>query len=193
MQDKPKFSGFILTGGKSSRMGTNKALLEFKGEKLIERAICFLKNSCSQVYLSGSFEEYKEFGVKIIEDEISGCGPVSGIYSSLKKSNTEWNFMLSVDIPFVNEAIITFLMLNIGDYDCIIPKHEKGIEPLVAFYNKKIVTKLEAEIANSNFKLINILSGLKTNYIDCNELLKKHPNLFVNLNYPEDLVELNKL
>lgn len=187
MIKKPLLTGFVLSGGKSRRMGENKALINYNGVSLLENALRNIENSCKSVFISGFNQEYLSFGVPIITDIYLDCGPISGIYSSLLKSETEWNLIVSVDVPYINNDLIDLLTANVGDFDCIIPIHNKGIEPLVAIYNKRIIEKLKSEINLKNFKLHRIISELKTNYIDCTELIAKYPKLFVNLNSQEDI------
>jgi molybdopterin-guanine dinucleotide biosynthesis protein A len=116
----------------------------------------------------------------------SGCGPIAGILSALKYSVSDWNLLVSVDVPFVNEELFLFLISNIGEYDCIIPQHTSGVEPLIALYNRRTLPIIEEMIDSGDYRLTNLLSKLNTQYLDCNNLIKKYPRLFMNINRMED-------
>jgi molybdenum cofactor guanylyltransferase len=179
-------SGFILAGGKSRRMGTDKALLVLQGKPLLQQMISLIEPFCDKVVISGQNSDYISFGVELIPDSYSDCGPIAGIFSALKYSISDWNLVVSVDVPFVNDEILFFLISNIGECDCIIPKHDSGVEPLIGLYHRRTLPIIEEMITTGDFRLTNLLSKLNTRYVDCNELIKKHPRLFMNINRMED-------
>ncbi|HSO89343.1 MAG TPA: molybdenum cofactor guanylyltransferase, partial [Draconibacterium sp.] len=92
-----QITGIILSGGQSTRMGTDKALLQIKGKTLLERAVEICNPVCNAILISSNNPEHEKYGYQIYPDEIKNCGPLGGIYSCLKKSDTDWNFILSVD------------------------------------------------------------------------------------------------
>ncbi|OFX63196.1 MAG: hypothetical protein A2066_06870 [Bacteroidetes bacterium GWB2_41_8] len=186
MENTAEISGYILAGGKSSRMGTNKALLLVNNEPLLIRAKNLLEPFCEKIAISGQDSDYENLSIAMVPDLYAGCGPVSGILSSLKHSNTDWNLFISVDTPFVNEELLHSLISQIGQFDCIIPEHEGGIEPLIGLYNRTILPLLEETINQGDYKLQRILSKLNTCYVDCNLLIEKYPRLFFNVNHPAD-------
>jgi len=186
MTSRISISGFILAGGKSSRMGTDKALLVFQEKPLLEHMIKLIKPFCTNIAISGQNPDYSIFGVEMVPDLYSGCGPIAGIYSSLKHSDCDLNLLVGVDVPFVNEELFLSLISNIGEYDCIIPEHTSGVEPLIGIYNRRALSVIEEMIKAGDFKLSKLLSKLNTRYLDCNELIKKYPRLFMNINRLED-------
>jgi molybdopterin-guanine dinucleotide biosynthesis protein A len=179
-------SGFILAGGKSRRMGTDKALLVFQGIPLLEHMIGLIDPFCDKVFISAQNLDYTSFGFEMIPDIYSDCGPIAGIFSALKYSISDWNLLVSVDVPFVKEELFLSLISNIGETDCIIPMHDSGVEPLIGLYHRRTVPIIEEMITTGDFRLTNLLSKLNTRYVDCNELIKKHPRLFMNINRIED-------
>lgn len=186
MEVKSKLSGFVLAGGKSSRMGTDKALLVFQNEPLLGHMKKLIEPFCNQVFISGHNSEYAGFDAPLIPDVFPECGPISGLYSCLKFSSSEWNLIVSVDSPFVNEELFSLLDSHATGCDCVIPKHKSGVEPLLGIYNKKCLPVIEEMIHAGDFKLMNLLARLNTSYIDCNSLIHKYPRLFFNLNCLED-------
>ena len=186
MTNRISISGFILAGGKSRRMGTDKALLAFQGKPLLEHMIKLVEPFCDNIAISGQNFDYSTFGTKMIPDLYADCGPIAGVFSALKYSVSDWNLLVSVDVPFVNEELFLFLISNIGDYDCIIPKNISGVEPLIGLYHGRILPVIEELIKSGDYRLTNLLSKLNTRYLDCNDLIKKYPRLFMNINRLED-------
>lgn len=167
-------------------MGTDKALLSVQDEPLLKRMIRLISPFCKTVKISGLKSEYAVFNIEMVPDLHADCGPISGIISSLKHTTTEWNLMVSVDVPFINEELIHYLISQIGHFDCIIPVHDGGVEPLIGLYNRQISPYIEEVMSQGNYKLMLILLGMNTLYIDCNNLVKKYPRLFFNVNRKED-------
>lgn len=186
MENKSDITGFILAGGKSRRMGTNKAFLMFQNVPLLKHMIMLIEPVCHEVFVSGRATGYDVFNVPIIPDLFSDCGPIAGIYSSLNHSESDWNLLVSVDVPFVNEELFRHLILHSGESDCIIPKHASGVEPLVGLYHRRILPVVEEMIGNGDYKLMDLLARLNTRFLDCNDLVTKYPRLFLNVNCPED-------
>lgn len=179
-------SGFILAGGKSSRMGTDKALLLVQDEPMLQRMVRLLVPFCKTIAISGNKPEYNDFNIEQVADLYSGCGPISGIISTLKHSSTEWNLLVSVDVPFINEAFLLNLIAHIGNYDCIIAEHEGRVEPLMGLYNRQMIPVVEQMISQRDYKLMRLLDQFNVRYVNCDNLIKQFPRLFVNINLPED-------
>ncbi|QIA09745.1 molybdenum cofactor guanylyltransferase [Draconibacterium halophilum] len=177
----------ILAGGKSKRMGTDKALLELDGQTLLERAIELCKPISSELLISSNHQSHTTFGYPVIEDEIKNCGPMGGISSGLKQSKSDWNLVLSVDAAFVDSNFLKFLLANTGDFDAVIPFTEKGAEPLIALYNKSILPAMGNRLQSDDYRMQNLLKESKTNWLDAGELQVENKRLFTNLNRPEDL------
>ena len=186
MTNRIGISGFILAGGKSRRMGTDKALLRFQEEPLLVHMIKLIEPFCDNLAISGQNSDYSTFGIEMVPDLFSDCGPIAGIFSALKYSSSDWNLLVSVDVPFVNEELFHLLISNIGEYDCIIPKHTSGVEPLIGLYHRQAVPIIKEIIMSGDYRVTNLLSKTNTRYVDCNHLIKKYPRLFMNINRMED-------
>ena len=182
-----QITAIILAGGKSKRMGTDKALLEMDGTSLLQKAITLCKELSPEIIISSNNPTHQQFGFPVITDEMKNCGPIGGISSCLKQSKTAWNFVISVDAAFVESDFVDFLFPDADDFDAIVPVHSKGKEPLIAFYNKSSLAKMEEMLQTENYKMHNLLALINTKFIDCEKWLVKYPKLFYNLNRPEDL------
>jgi len=139
-----KLSGIILAGGKSRRMGTEKGLIKFHNKALIEYAIDALKPLCNEILISSNTDSFNYPGFRVVKDDIKDIGPMAGIYSCLKRSNSEHNFLLSCDMPFITPAIVRAI-LNDSKGMVSVPWHG-GLhyEPMCGYYNKVFYPILRA-------------------------------------------------
>lgn len=168
-------------------MGKDKALLDFEGESLLQHTIHFCQSICDEIIVSSNFLEHKVEGIQIVSDEVNNCGPLGGIYSCLKKSENKWNFVISVDAPFIEKDFVSFLYGQKEDSDAVVPLHKIGKEPLIALYHKKILPIIETQLTAGDYKMQFLLQKIHTNYVDAKDWIKKYPRLFYNINYPEDM------
>ena len=182
-----QITGIILSGGQSTRMGTDKAFVQINKKTLLENAIGICKPVCSEILVSSNNPDHGKFGFKIIPDEFFNCGPLSGIYSSLKKSGTDWNFVISVDAAFVELQFIQYLIDEIDDFDAIVPFHDKGKEPLISIYHKKGLEKMLKHLQSGNFKMQNLINEINAKYVNSQNWIDRFPKIFRNLNQPDDL------
>jgi molybdopterin-guanine dinucleotide biosynthesis protein A len=182
-----QITGIILAGGKSKRMDTDKASLKLDGKTLLERCVKLIHPFCKTILISSNNPAHKNFGCKIISDEILDCGPIGGIYSCLKQSKTNWNFVISVDSIFVETKFVKFLISEIEEFEAVVPIHSKGKEPLIALYHKNCLVEIEKMIHSGDFKMQNLLKTINTKFVDTHKWIDKYPQLFHNLNRPEDL------
>src|ERR1700733_6553877 len=96
---------FILAGGKSTRMGRDKAFVEYEGRTLLARALEVARSVTPEVYIVGKREKFGRFA-RVVEDIFPDCGPLAGIHAALRASQTELNLILAVDMPFVSWAFL---------------------------------------------------------------------------------------
>lgn len=186
-----QITGIILAGGKSLRMGSDKAFVQLNKKTLLERAIELIQPFCDLLLISSNNQEHDKFGYEIIPDEIKNCGPIGGIYSCLKHSSNDWNMVLSVDSAFVEPEFVRYLISEIDNSDALVPFHKKGKEPLIALYHKNSLAQIEKMLKSGDFKMHNLLDSLNTKFVDTQNWVENCPQLFLNLNRPEDLKEQN--
>lgn len=182
-----QITAIILAGGKSKRMGTDKALLQINGISLLEKSIKLCEGVCDEIIISSNNVEHQQFGYPVIADEFTGCGPIGGISTCLNKSETHWNFVISVDAAFVEPEFVSFLISELDESDAIIPVHAKGKEPLIALYNKACLPLMHENLKSGDLKMQNLFKALNTKFVASLKWVEKYPKLFQNLNRPEDL------
>jgi molybdopterin-guanine dinucleotide biosynthesis protein A len=187
-----KLSAAILTGGESSRMGGfNKAFATVGDDSVFIRQHAILSKIFNQIIICGKSEDY---GVKlpIFPDLEDGNGPVSGIYSALANSNSDYVFISSCDMPFINVKLIRELIKIIenSNYDIVIPRHSQGIEPLHAFYSTRLASLFKKQLNEKEFRIRKNFENLNIHYFDVN--LRYNPDVvFMNINTQEDLKKAN--
>ena len=182
-------TGIILAGGKSSRMGQDKGLLDLGGRKLVEIAAANLSQICSGIIISSNNSVYQQFGYRVIPDVHKDIGPMGGLFSALSASKTRFNIVLSVDLPFVNKALLEYLLGKAEGYEAVVPVSGKGFyEPLCAVYNCSVLPVIERCIGNREYKMHHFLDKLNLNKILISDSLPFYtPQLFTNINTASDL------
>jgi len=193
-QLKTNITAFILSGGKSSRIGTNKSFLLHEGKPLIERLTGLLDTIfCEVVISSNEPKMYEYLDKKIIEDFYPGRGPLAGIHSALSSTTSERNFIISCDMPFISKELIVYLTDYKTVSKILLPKADVKIQPLSGIYSKSVlpdVEKLLIESSNqqSNLKgsVYELISRIQPEIIDVTKTNFYHPDLFFNVNTLED-------
>lgn len=194
MSQKNNIAVFILAGGKSSRMGSDKGLIELSGKSLAQHVIDAGKTVSDSVYLVANNTEYKNFRIPVINDLILDKGPMGGIYTALSATKLEWNMFLSCDIPLIKSDILKLLSDNIqSDYDAIIVKHNNTIEPLCGIYNKSLKDFFQVSIEQEKLSITKALAELKVKYVEIPELESRATYCFKNINTPQDLKEVKEV
>jgi len=188
--------GFILAGGKSSRMGpnTDKAFLDFRGQTLLERALTVMGTVCDRVTIVGDPGRFATYGsskyVPVVADIFPGCGPLAGIHAALTHSTAELNLMLAVDMPFVSRELLAFLFAAADASDAVItvPRTGRGFQPLCAVYRRDFSTAAEQALRAGKYKVDAAFSSVSVRVIEENELAAAgfSERDFFNVNTPQD-------
>ena len=169
----------ILAGGKSRRMGSNKAFLKLKGKTFIERQIELLREMFDEIFISANTpSEYKYLNLPVFKDIYPEKGPLGGIYTSLVNSSSFYTFMLACDMPFVESGLIKHLKGFTKEYDVVVPKSERGLEPLHAFYSKNCIDPIKRELDADNLRIISFFPHVKVKIVELESLTS--PDSFKN-------------
>jgi molybdopterin-guanine dinucleotide biosynthesis protein A len=184
-----KYTGIILAGGQSSRMGKEKGLIHWKGKTLVEHAIAILTPLCENIIISANNDHFDSFGYRVVEDLFPGCGPMGGIFSSLKKSETLDNLVIPSDTPFVTTEIYRHLTAHAGSFDVIVPvDHDGFYQPLCAVYSRSVLPAMEAQINDRILGFTPLLNRVETKAVHFDSAMGFYNhNTFYNINSPADL------
>jgi molybdopterin-guanine dinucleotide biosynthesis protein A len=184
-------SAYILAGGKSSRMGSDKGMLPLNESVFIELIVKTLeKSSIKNITIVSSNKDYDFLKIKRIKDIYIDKGPVGGIFTALSHSKTEQNLILSVDIPLISVEIIRWLIENIDQEKQITQvKVSDKVSPLFAVYNKNMASIFEENLVKNQLKLRWIVDEILHQTI---EVPEKWCKLLQNINTKEDYQNLIK-
>lgn len=190
MVDKKNITGIILAGGKSSRMGSDKGLLTVNGKMFVERVIDAMKPIVNDIIIIiSNNQKYNQFGYQRVADRIKDSGPLAGLYSGLHHSKTEYNLVLSCDIPMITTEVLKKLIdTDYENYDVVQIQSEHKTMPLIALYNKQCADKCLQLLQQGEKRLRVAVSQLNAKTI----LIESELDKFVrNVNTKEDLKEIN--
>ena len=186
------FSVIIQAGGKSSRMGTDKLFIPFRGQKLIEWVIGRLANLTDDlVIISNQPEKLKYLNQAVYPDAITGIGPLAGLYTGLKYARYESVVMVACDMPFVNPNLLReeARLLDEMQVDVVIPAPGRKTEPLHAAYRRETcLPVIEAGIKSGMRRLIEWHALVRVHTMEDLEINKYDPAglAFMNINNPAD-------
>ncbi len=189
-------TGVILAGGKSSRMGVNKALLQLGKQKIIERIVDLMCSIFSEVIIiTNTPEEYEFLNLPLFEDIYKWKGPLAGIHSALIHSQTEKIFVLSCDVPLMSKEMVEYII----DYESNKPikfcEAAGYHQPLVGLYSKRILNDLEQFLKNddvSDKRFHHFLKVVDSEIIHPEKLSFYRDEIFFNVNKPEDFEQIKK-
>jgi len=195
--------GFVIAGGKSSRMGADKVLLDFGGQTLLDRALTVMGAVCERVAIVGDSARFTKYESSqsespkyksVVADIFSGCGPLAGIHAALVHSPAELNLMLAVDMPFVSKELLGFIFTAAADEDnhaiITVPRTSHGFQPLCAVYRREFSTTAEEALRAGKYKIDAAFSGVTVRVIEEGELAATGftEQSFFNVNTPQDRV-----
>jgi len=182
-----RHSAVLLAGGKSSRMGRDKAFLEIEGQPLWRRQIETLQSlSPEQLVISGPPREaWRKF--EIVADVIAGAGPLAGVATALRKCPSPHLLVLAVDLPAMSADFLRSLLARCRDDQGIVPRSSRGIEPLAAVYPARSVALAAASLLSRDFSMASFVQrALREKLVREHAISPPEENLFANLNTPVD-------
>ncbi len=191
----PDVAAFVLTGGKSTRMGADKAFLELEGRTLLARALDVARASVPDVRIVGDAARFAAFA-PVVEDVFPGCGPLGGIHAALRASTADLNLMLAVDMPFVTPELARSLVAWARKSEALVtvPRVGGGWQPLCAVYRRAFADVAEKALRAGRYKIDALFAEDRTQVVAEQELVAAgfSPDMFRNLNTQEELEAARK-
>lgn len=176
-------SAFILAGGKSSRMGEDKAFLRLNGKTLLEIAQELVSGVCEKVFVVG---DRARFGPEAIEDIFPDSGPLGGIHAALTATKSDLNLAIAVDTPFLEPKFLRWMLHRAATTPAIVtvPRLTSGFQPLCAVYRRSFKAFAQEELKAGKFKIDALYAKVRTSQITDAELnhLAFDLRMFDNLN-----------
>ncbi|MBM7865535.1 NTP transferase domain-containing protein [Heliobacterium gestii] len=183
-------AAIILSGGRNSRMGRNKAFVNVNGKAIIAQIIETLRPVAAEIIVvTNCPDEYRHLGVSLTGDIIANQGPLSGIHAGLSASNHRNNLVVACDMPFVEAPLAQALLELAPGYDVVVPQWRDYLQPLFAVYAKTCIAPIEACLRGDIRKIIAFYPQVRVRYAG-EPLLRQWGDperIFFNVNTPADL------
>ena len=193
---RDEIEGFILTGGQSRRMGTDKSLLLFQDQSFVERIAAELFPVTPSVKLVGGNSPASQLKLQTVPDIYSQWGALGGVHAALSACSSHWALIAACDFPFVTSELFAKLASLRGDFEAVAPIQADGIpQPLCSLYRIQPCLELAEELIESDErKPIALLQSVRTRWVEFSELSKLAGanSFFANINTPEDYARLRK-
>lgn len=188
-------TGFVLAGGRSSRMGRDKAFLHLGGITLLTSALERTQAATGSAWIVGSAEKFAPFG-PVVEDRYPGCGPLGGIQAALAATRTRLNLITAVDMPFLQLDFLGYLVdqARASQAVVVVPRAGGRLQPLCAVYRKDFAEVAERSLQAGKNKIDNLFAEVQTLVMDQAELERNGfgEEMFRNLNNEQDWQEAQR-
>ncbi|KAF0217266.1 MAG: molybdopterin-guanine dinucleotide biosynthesis protein [Geobacteraceae bacterium] len=185
-------TGVILVGGKSRRMGRDKAFLEVSGKPLFERVLDAFRDSFDRVILVGNREErFAGYGLPVLPDIYPGSA-LGGLYTGLHNAETEYVFVSSCDLPFPSREVLRYLCSLRDGFDAVVPSTTHGYEPLFALYSKSCLEPIRTLLDSGDFCAYAYYPQVRVRHVAYEELARFDGDgrAFLNVNTPEEFAKI---
>lgn len=190
MSEKLAASGIILAGGRSSRIGRDKGRLAIGGIDIAQRAVDLIEAIFSEVVFVTNQPRSVPWteDLVIVEDEIPYQGPLGGISAGLQRSEHFINFVVAVDMPFLSESLIRFLIEAADEADVVVPQVAGRYEPLHAVYSKNCLSAIRTRLKKGDFRTVSFFDEVNVAVVGEDKLRHYDPELlaFFNINTWDD-------
>jgi len=181
-------TGIILAGGQNRRMGQNKALVLWKGKRLIDWVFDALSPLCSNIIVSSNEKITAPQNSLIVPDRHRNIGPLAGIEAGLYHSTTNLNIIVSCDTPMLTTEFFRHMISMHKSFEISLPVHDGVNEPMIGVYNRSILPIIQNAISSGLFKPPALIKSCNYQEVPIHAGLNFYnPDLFLNLNSPDDL------
>jgi molybdopterin-guanine dinucleotide biosynthesis protein A len=191
-------AAIVLAGGKSTRFGRDKAFLELDGQPLATRTIAKLAKLTDELIIVSNDPapyELLDLPARIVPDVRPGEGSLMGLYSGLKVVRSDQAVCVACDMPFLSLGLLRYMLRLAPDYDVVVPRIGRFMEPLHAIYSKSCLMPMETLLARGRRQIIAFYDDVRVRYVDAEEVDAYDPLRlsFLNVNTPEDWARVQRL
>ena len=204
MKRRGQVAAFILAGGASSRMGRDKALLDYGGVPLIVHTSRLIEPLVAEVTVVGPRRQYAAMGLRAIADhdiadqgsKRTRRGPLAGIAAALTATRLSWNLIVACDLPYLSAAWLDWLLSRAirSRGQVVIPRTGRGLEPLAGVYRRECGAPIAAALARGARKVTDAIKELRLDVVYQRDWMRLDPRALVlkNMNTPRDYYEARK-
>ncbi len=193
--------GFIvLAGGKGLRLGQDKASETIGDRSLLERVVSRLALfDCDILIVSASERTFPQLNgyprLRTVADIYLNKGPLGGVYAGLKAADSFYNFVVACDMPFLNQALLRYMMQISAGFDLVVPRLGELVEPLHAVYSRACLAPIESLLKQGDLRLRRLFALVEVRYVEAEEIDRFDPQhlSFFNINNEADMERAKKL
>ena len=187
----PDVTGVLLAGGKSRRMGRDKAGLVLAGQTLAERMLAWLNSHFPHTLIAGDRPDLACSGVDYFPDIYTGSS-LGGLHNGLVHAQTDWIFAVACDMPFPDTRLLTPMLKQRNKAAAVVLQTPTGFEPLFALYHKSCLPVLEQLLQENKFRIHGFFELIEVNAIDPTAYVVDWQKSLSNLNTPEDFTKVQQ-
>jgi molybdopterin-guanine dinucleotide biosynthesis protein A len=183
-------TGIILAGGKSTRMGEDKAFIEVGEVPLFERAYRVLREIFSEIIIvANDARPFENYEARLQKDIISDKGALGGLYTGLFHSQSHHAFCAACDMPLLNPRLIKYMAEERDEYDVIVPRTRDGLHPLHAIYSKRCLNPMRQLLNRDDLRIVNFFPQVTVRYIEEMEIRELDPHMrsLISVNTEEEM------
>jgi molybdopterin-guanine dinucleotide biosynthesis protein A len=182
-------TGVILAGGKSSRMGQNKALMSLGGKRLVDRVVEVMRSVFDDLLMvTNTPDVYADLGLPMAPDVWPDKGSLGGVYSAIYRVATPYCLVVACDMPFLQAAGLRYLITQMANYDVVVPDVLGELQTLHAIYSKACLQPIERRLETNRLRIVGFFPDVRVRTVTASELEPYDPEwlAFQNLNTPEE-------
>lgn len=186
----------VLAGGKSSRMGTDKAFVPILGRPLIEEVLARITGlGAETLIVTNRPEAYRTLGLPLVADILPAQGALGGIYTAIHAAHSPYTLVVACDMPFLNRDLLAYLISLRAGYDVVVPRLGGIPEPLHAVYGKNCLEPIRRSLESGVRKITAFFPEVRVRYVDEAEINRFDPAhlSFININTPAELAQARAL
>ena len=186
----------ILAGGRSSRMGEDKGLVQLNGRPMIQHVIDAVADLGAETFLvSNRPQAYSRFGLRIAEDDSPGRGSLEGLRTALTAARSDYVLVVGCDMPFIQRPLVEHLVSIKRSFEALVPRYGGRLQPMLAVYGVTCLSHINRMLDQDQMKLGQVLDGVDSAIVEEDTVRKFDPDgiSFRNVNTPEDLQRANRL
>jgi molybdopterin-guanine dinucleotide biosynthesis protein A len=193
-------SCIVLAGGKGLRLGRDKVLETVGDRSLLERVVSSISLFNGDIIIVTATEQafpqlVDDRNLKIVTDIYPGKGPLGGIYTGLAASDLFYNLVVACDMPFLNQALLRYMIQISASFDLVVPRLDNMVELLHAVYSKKCLAPMECLLKQGKLSIRELLTLVRVRYVEAEEINRFDPKhlSFFNINNEADLETAREL
>jgi molybdopterin-guanine dinucleotide biosynthesis protein A len=207
IQNRVKIEAFILVGGRSSRLGSDKAFVKLGGKTLMRRSVDVVRQAFPESPITVVAGNSTQFAIQAITADVpfifdlhEDRGPIGGLHAALAHTRSEWIFVLACDYPFVSPEFLRLLAQYVSPgFGAVVPEQADGrLQPLCAIYNVEAARPLVEEIIarpRVSPPMHEVVERLDARIVKFDEYahLSSSEELFCNINTADDVEQATKI